>query len=170
MRGSRLVSQDALLLSLLLGCAACASTSPEGLEASDASPESAFGGESSLADGVDTPFFQQASPPITEISRASLVAVLDAGLGRFLQGVGTEPHLEGSRFVGFRLTRLYPAEEAFASLELGPGDTILRVNGQSIERPEQAMRVWEELRVASELWIEYLREDQPHELRIRIID
>jgi len=105
-----------------------------------------------------------------EISRAALTPVLEAGLGRFLQGVLTSPALDDGHFVGFRLERLYPEDERFRGIDLGPGDTILRVNGQSVERPEQALSVWNSLRVASELWIEYLRDGQRRELRFAIID
>jgi len=105
-----------------------------------------------------------------EIARADLEPVLEAGLGRFLQGVGVEPDLREGRFVGFRLTRLYPADPRFADLDLGPGDTVLRVNGQSIERPEQALQVWNSLRVASELMVEYLRDGERRELRFAIVD
>lgn len=105
-----------------------------------------------------------------EISRTSLTPVLEAGLGRFLQGVETDPDLQDGQFVGFRIGRLYPEDERFRAIDLGPGDTIVRVNGQSVERPEQALSVWNSLRVASELWIEYLRDGQPRELRFAIVD
>jgi type II secretory pathway component PulC len=104
------------------------------------------------------------------IARAELDAVLDAGLGRFLQGVETEPVLEGGRFAGFRLVSLYPDDPRLAGSEPRAGDVVVRVNGQSIERPEQAMRVWEELRVASELAIEYRRDGEAREVRYPIVD
>ena len=117
---------------------------------------------------VDEPYIS----PRTEgqIPRADLIPILDAGLGRFLQGVGTEPHLKDNAFVGFRLTKLYPNDERFEGIGIGPGDTVVRVNGQSIERPEQAQQVWEGLRVSSELWIEFLRDGQPKEVRFSIVD
>ncbi|MEM9192913.1 MAG: hypothetical protein AAGF12_27305 [Myxococcota bacterium] len=105
-----------------------------------------------------------------EIGRSDLTVVLDAGLGRFLQGVETEPHVDGGRFVGFRVLSFYPEEPRFEGLDLEPGDVIRRVNGQSIERPEQALRVWNGLRVASELLIEYQRGEEERELRFEIVD
>jgi hypothetical protein len=102
--------------------------------------------------------------------RAELLPILDAGFGRFLQGVITEPHLEGETFVGFRLTSLYPDDPRFASLDLQPGDTVVRVNASPIERPEQALAVWNGLRVASELVVEYRRGDETRELRFAIVD
>ena len=105
-----------------------------------------------------------------EIQRAELLPVLDAGLGRFLQGVRTEPDLQNGRFVGFRVIELYPSDARLSEVDLRPGDTVLRVNGQSIERPEQALHVWEELRVASQLVIEYLRAGRREDLRFEIVD
>lgn len=105
-----------------------------------------------------------------EIARADLVPILDAGFGRFLQGVDTEPHLSDGAFVGFRLRSLYPADERFQRIDLTSGDTIIAVNGQSIERPEHALQVWNSLRVASELMVEYLREGERREIRFAIVD
>jgi type II secretory pathway component PulC len=109
-------------------------------------------------------------PPASEgtIDRAELDAVLAGGLGRFLQRVETEPHLEEGRFVGFRLTEL--RSEVFEDVDLQPGDTLVSVNGMPIERPEEAMQVWNGLRVASELTVEYLREGERHQLRFAISD
>jgi S1-C subfamily serine protease len=111
-------------------------------------------------------------PPAVEgeIARAELDAVLDAGLGRFLQGVITEPHLEDGHFVGFRLVSLYPDDERMRAVDLVPGDVITSVNGQPIERPEQALRVWSSLRVASELLVDYRREGEERQLRFAIVD
>ncbi len=121
---------------------------------------------------VVAPVAEVYESPVTsgEIARVDLIPVLDAGLGRFLQGVGTEPDVVEGRFQGFKLTRLYPDDERFQRLDLQPGDTITRVNGQPIERPEQAIRVWEGLRVASELMVEYSRNGEPREIRFAIVD
>jgi type II secretory pathway component PulC len=102
------------------------------------------------------------------ISRLELDAVLDQGLGRFLGRVTTEPHLEEGRFVGHRLTEL--RSELFGGVDLLPGDTLLRVNGASVERPEQALRVWNELHVASELTIDLLRGGERRQLRFAIVE
>ena len=115
------------------------------------------------------------APPVRpdtdgQIARAELEPVLEAGLGRVLQGVETEPATENGRFVGFRLVSLYPEDERMQSTGLEPGDVITSVNGQPIERPEQALRVWNGLRVASELLIEYRRDGESRELRFEIVD
>lgn len=104
------------------------------------------------------------------IARAELVPVLDGGLGRFLQNVQTEPTFHQGAFVGFRIVSLFPGEPAFASLDLRPGDTVTRINGKPIERPEQAVAVWEELRTASDLIVDYRRNGEAHALRFAIVD
>lgn len=102
------------------------------------------------------------------IERAALEQVLAGGLGRFLQHVSTEPHLEEGRFVGFRVTRL--VAPYFEGVDLREGDTLVSVNGLPIERPEQALQAWDGLRVASELTLEVLRTGEPRQLRFVIED
>jgi len=104
------------------------------------------------------------------IVRNELVPVLDGGLGRYLQNVETEPEFHQGVFAGFRIVSLFPGEPAYASLDLRPGDTVTRINGRSIERPEQAVAVWEALRSASNLVVHYDRDGQEHALHFRIVD
>lgn len=112
-------------------------------------------------------------PPIVAeegvIRRALLDEVLEAGLGAFLQKVTTEPDRRDGAFVGFRITELHDAE-LFEGVDLAPGDTVVSVNGQAIDRPEHAFTVWTSLRVASELDVVVLRGDERRELRFAIVD
>lgn len=112
-------------------------------------------------------------PPVVTsegvILRAELEEVLEAGLGRFLGRIGVEPHVEEGRFVGFRVTELRD-EALFTGVDLRPGDTVLTVNGQSIERPDHAFTVWTGLRVASELDVTILRDGERKALRFAIVD
>jgi general secretion pathway protein C len=150
------MERSILCLVLLAGCGGASEPPPERPASAAAEPAA-----------------EPEPPPIETsgvIHRSELDPVLAAGLGRFLGGVGTEPHVEEGRFVGFRLTRLYPDDDRFEDIDLRPGDTVMRVNGQPIERPEQALQVWESLRVASELMIEYLRDGERREIRFAIVD
>jgi type II secretory pathway component PulC len=112
-------------------------------------------------------------PPVVNspgtIQRAALDDVLSRGPGAFLAKVSVEPNLVEGRFVGFRVTELHD-ETLFGAVDLQPGDTILSVNGQAIERPEQAFEVWSALRVASELTVDVLRDGAPRQLRYPIVD
>ena len=91
---------------------------------------------------------------------------------RFLGRVATEPAREDGAFVGFRVVSIEDALTVPDTEGLGvrPGDVVVRVNGQAIERPEQALAVWEGLRVASTLAIEYLRAGERREARFAIVD
>jgi len=104
------------------------------------------------------------------ISRSDLVPVLEGGLGRFLQNVETEPAFHQGAFVGFRIVSFFPGDLEYASLDLRPGDIVTHVNGRSIERPEQAVAVWEALRTASDLVVLYRRGDDDLALKFRIVD
>ncbi len=123
--------------------------------------------ESEPESNLDQPY-QRVSEGV--IARTDLLPVLDGGLGRFLQNVQTEPAFHKGAFVGFRIVSLFPGEPAFASLDLRPGDTVTRINGKPIERPEQAIAVWEELRTASDLIVDYRRNGEAHALRFAIVD
>jgi hypothetical protein len=112
------------------------------------------------------------SPPVLEgtveageIPRPALLAVLSAGVGRFLQKVRAEPKLAGGRFVGWTLVDLWNPGTV-----LLPGDTVLRVNGQSIERPEQFKNVWDSLATESELVLLVERSGHTGQVRYRIVD
>ncbi|MDH5670815.1 MAG: hypothetical protein OEZ06_01615 [Myxococcales bacterium] len=103
-----------------------------------------------------------------EIPRPQLFAVLADGVGRFLQRVQARPHLHKGRFVGWRLIRLFDDEPRQGVLR--PGDTVMRVNGQSIERPEQFKNVWDMMATSSELVLDVRRGAQVAKLRYRIVD
>jgi S1-C subfamily serine protease len=108
-------------------------------------------------------------PPGT-IQRGDLLAVLDLGIPRFLQHIDTEPELQDHRFVGFRLTSFFPGDARFRAVDLHAGDVVTKINGLPIERPEHAYRIWQELRVASELTVEYLRDGAARQIRYSIVD
>jgi hypothetical protein len=101
------------------------------------------------------------------IPRSTLMAVLSSGVGRFLQKVRAEPHLQSGRFVGWRLVTLFDGDRAGA---LQRGDTVIRVNGQGIERPEQFKDVWDKLAAQPELVLLVQREGRQSELHYRIVD
>jgi len=148
--------QSQLWLSLVL-FVGCGSAAPE-------AEEPRAEAEPAVAEEAPT------GPPRSEgtIARAELDEVLAGGFGRFLQRVATEPHLDAGRFVGFRLREL--RTEIFSGVDLQPGDTLISVNGLPIERPEEALQIWNGLRVTSELTVEYLRAGERRQLRFAIAD
>jgi len=157
--------------SLLVTTAVCTMFALSGCGGAAASQSVARPSAARAATPASAPVVAEASGGAT-ITRAQLEAVLDGGLGRFLGRVETEPAREAGQFVGFRIVTLEGslASEDPARSGLRAGDVVVRVNGQIIERPEQAFAVWEGLRVASTLAIEYLRAGQRREARFEIVD
>lgn len=105
-----------------------------------------------------------------EIHRGALVAVLAGGVGQFLRRLRAEPKLEKGRFMGWRVVSFAQGDATLRSGVLQPGDTVLRVNGQSIERPEQFKDVWDSMATASDLVLQVQRAGKNSELRYHIID
>jgi type II secretory pathway component PulC len=103
------------------------------------------------------------------IERSALRAELSRGIGRFLQNVKTEAVLSHGHFVGWRLLALFPKRPDVRVQALKQGDVLIRVNGQSIERPEDFKSVWDTLETAKELVLEIERDGQPSTLRYDII-
>ena len=109
--------------------------------------------------------------PSGTLKRSDVRSAMSAGLGMFLQRVTFDvdhPVFRDHRFVGFRITELKGS--GWETVDLKPGDVVMGVNGFSVERPEQAQQAFLSLAVASELRVDYERDEQPHTLRLAIVD
>lgn len=172
-----------LLVALVQACAGGQATqrpdrAPQAAPEPEPTPEPspAAGGADATVSGDAVGAAGGVPPPLPakvdggQIPRQELKAVLDAGVARFLQRIQTEPHLEHGRFVGWRLLSTYPREDALTPAVLAPGDTVMRVNGQSIERPEQFKNVWDAMATSSELVLEVRRGDHDSTVRYLIVD
>jgi type II secretory pathway component PulC len=108
--------------------------------------------------------------PPNSLARSAVQAALEAGPGAFLQSLTVDEHpvFVAGKFHGFRITALQG--ESWKGVDLRPGDVVTRVNGFSIEHPEDAAEAFYSLRVASELRVEYEREGVPREIRFGIVD
>jgi len=104
------------------------------------------------------------------LKRAALVRLLDAGLPRWLQGVEGDRALANHRFQGWLVKSIYPDDPCYKDVDLRAGDVVQKVNGKSIEKPEQAFDVAESLRTAPVLLVDYLRDGKPRQLSIAITD
>jgi type II secretory pathway component PulC len=150
------------LLLFLAGCAAAPQPRPTNVELGEV-------GEAPTPVESAAPKPTEASSPGT-LSRAELESVLDAAPGAFLQHVDAGPRLVGGRFHGWRLRAFYPGDARFAGVDLRAGDVILRVNGRSIEQPDELMVVWEALRKERELVVDLERDGRGRTLRWTIVD
>jgi type II secretory pathway component PulC len=146
-----------LALLLLLGCAS--------------SQESVRGEETSIEKRVNAPLEADAPPaaapstPKGVIARAELEAVLRQGPGAFLQHVDVSPRFSGGRFQGWRVVKFFPDDPRFQAVDIAPGDVVLKVNGRSVEKPEQLGEVWQLLQTAAALEIALERNGEPRTLK-----
>lgn len=111
------------------------------------------------------------APPSNVLHRSEVHRVVAKGLGAFLSRVEVDDEPAKSpdgKFVGFRIAAL--KGDGWKNVDLKPGDVIKSVNGFPIERPEQALEVFQSLDVASELRVGVQRGGADHELRYAIVD
>lgn len=109
--------------------------------------------------------------PSSTLHRADVHRVVAKGLGAFLSRVSLDDHpaqTPDGKFVGFRIAALQG--NSWKGVDLKPGDIVTKVNGFPIERPEQALEVFQSLDVASELRVGVERDGVPRELRYAIVD
>ena len=95
------------------------------------------------------------------IELATYHRVIEEGPERFIQKVVLDPVVRRDIFYGFMLVAAGADDDIFASNVLRAGDIIQRVNGLSIERPEDFMRVWNGLRDRRELTLQLIRAGTP---------
>ena len=110
------------------------------------------------------------SAPPGAIARADLAKMLDQSPGYFLQQVQTEPRFAHGKFHGWRLISFFPGDARFAGVDLQAGDVVTRINGKAIEKPEEFMAVWTDLRTSKELVVDVERDGEARRLRWKIAD
>ena len=123
-----------------------------------------------VASAVEPAPLRAATTPADAIRRSAIRETLAAGPGAFLQKVSVDdqPVFAAGKFHGFRIAALQV--DSFAGVDLKPGDVVTRVEGMSIEHPEEAIEAFNALQVASELRVDYERDGVPRTLRYRIVD
>ena len=104
------------------------------------------------------------------VQRSALVRLIDAGLPRWMQGVEGDRALANHRFQGWLIKSLYPGDPCYQDIDLRRGDIVQKVNGKSIEKPEQAFDVAQSLRTATAIVVEFLRDGKPQRFTIAIAD
>jgi len=104
------------------------------------------------------------------VRRSALVRLIDAGLPRWMQGVEGDRALANRRFQGWLIKSMYPGDPCYQDIDLRRGDVVQKVNGKSIEKPEQAFDVAQSLRAASAIVVEFLRDGKPQRFTIAIAD
>ncbi|MEI8259353.1 MAG: hypothetical protein WCJ30_27110 [Deltaproteobacteria bacterium] len=153
-------------------CVACGAPQTESAPGSFAS--SGASGEPLVVEGAggDTAVAASSSPrPSGPLTREEAERLVARGLGPFLARIEVSPVLAAGRFVGFRLDRATDlADWQAAGADIRLGDVIVRVNGVRIERPEQGLWAFEQLRIVRAIDVELVRQGSPLRLHSPIVE
>lgn len=142
------------LVLALAGCGASNTPEPASPSAAKAAP-SAAKADPGLA----------APAKVDRLQRSALQKVLPSGLPWLLRRVWPEDVFQDGKFVGWRLVAI---PEEWSGVDLRPDDVITKVNGKSIETPEQLWDAWAALATAPELRVAYDRNGEARELVLPI--
>jgi len=112
------------------------------------------------------------SPPRAPFTllRGEVNRTLDAAPGAFLRRITTEARLKQGRFAGWRIVAFSPRDQIFSDGPLKTGDVIVKVNGHSLERPDDLIELWQAMRSAPSLTVEVERNGILSTLRWTILD
>ena len=104
----------------------------------------------------------------TQLHRAGVKRTIARGLGYFLQDVTVEdyPVMTAGKFHGFRIKSV----NADWGVDLRPGDVVTKVNGMSIEHPEDADAALRSLEKATSLKVDFDRDGKPQTLELPIVE
>jgi len=151
-----------LVAFVLVGCGPKVSTAPSAFDEELPRTQTAPAAEAAPAPAPPPP--RPVAPPgkglrSGTITRARLVAVLDAGPAAFLRQLEVAPKLDHERFVGWQLVQLVDLKSPLVDVDVVPGDVLLAINGKPIARPDQLQSVWDSLRTANQLTAQLWRGD-----------
>jgi len=160
-----------IIAGIALSLSSCATTEPQTIAPTEVAPQ-------------PTPIVMPAPAPVSApapaprtcemfvrpgvLKRSALVRLIDAGLPRWLQGVEGDRALAHHKFQGWLIKSLHAGDPCYEDVDLQPGDIVQKVNGQSIEKPEQAFDIAQSLRTAPELSVEYLRAGKPRQFTLAV--
>lgn len=100
-----------------------------------------------------------------EVERA-----LERGLQPLIADVNLRPVHDGGRFLGWRLQFLKPGESPYRESAVRPGDVLVRVNEQPLERPDQMMAVWKSLEGTDHITFQVVRGGRPLDITYRVVE
>ncbi len=149
-----------ILTVLLLTACGSAHPAPGSTPQHDHETDTAQGNAAAVAAGTPQP--EEVPEAITTVTRGELDEIIQKGPGYLLAMVQTDSVVEKGRFIGFRIVSF--RVEAPSVLGLQPGDVVRSVNGISVERPDNLVKIFEKLKTASVLTFAVLRDNVPSEL------
>ena len=122
-----------------------------------------------------TPVKPEAGKPVEEakggiikkvISRENVNRVL-ADQTKIFRGISMGPMTKGKDIVGYRINRIRN-NHFFYELGARSGDVISRVNGQPFGEMEKMLKIWEEVKTASQISIDLDRKGVPYTYELYI--
>ena len=148
--------QWVMILSIVLTISACASRPMEPIEKVGEEPTAIH-----TVRAAKAPKPQQAptETPLT-IPRYILEVIQAQGPGRFLQRVPVVPYRQETEFIGFQILELFPGE-GLRIQSIQKGDVVTKINGKRVDRPEQFMKLFEELHLWNQVSIQFERQGVP---------
>jgi len=125
--------------------------------------------------------------PARTILRSQLDAILARGPGVFLAGTRVEmipwtalpmearqawstlrkPGRAGT-FGGWQIRRFHPGDPCLGRAGLEPGDIIVSVNDQTLQRPDDLVVLWAKLKTAPRLMVRLVHRNRPQLIVVRI--
>lgn len=102
------------------------------------------------------------------VARDKVEAVFARGPQFIAASIQVAPAFENKRFLGFRIVSFTRGSVFADSMGLRPGDIVMRVNNEPIERPEMFMRAWEVARQAPVIEVRVMREGEVIRHRWRV--
>ena len=159
------LSCPAFVIALSLGSlvfVACGGEAPPAKTSADATATSAAKATAPTTTAAAIP------AKTTSLRRSQVKQGIARGLGYFLQNVSVEdyPVMRGSKFYGFKIKDI----NAELGVDLRPGDVVTRVNGLSIEHPEEADAAMRSLEKAPALRVDFERDGKPRNLELPITE
>lgn len=87
----------------------------------------------------------------------------------FLRSVDVEPAFREGTFIGFKI-RGFRDPARWAGIDLRPGDVVSKVNGRSIEKPDDALLAFKACESAKEVQVVGERANAAHTVVVPIVE
>lgn len=128
-------------------------------------------GGADTRDEAETPAVEEPAAPREPftIYEDELERTLQRGLQPLIAQINLRPVHDGGRFVGWRVQFLKPGVSPFRESAVRPGDVLVHVNDQPLERPDQMMSVWKSLEDTDHVTFHVLRGGKPLDLTYRVV-
>jgi len=122
--------------------------------------------ETTAEETLEPPPARQA-PRGPRLTREAFDQTLDAGPGAFLGRVKVRAVVAGGRFVGWEVLEMDPA---WGGAGVRVGDVVERVNGLSVEKPDDFAAAWQALRGAGAVELAIRRNGEESVVRIPVVE